>query len=261
MVAAHDAPDEDFSRRGPGASRARDRSPDRRRLRPDDARDAARRRLATWRAAQERFHESTPLGVARAGRARTSGTPGAGCRHIRAFAATAVLTLAVGLGLSRSSSPSSTPTCCGRLRSAIPTASTRSLWRAQDDAGGSFRWRDYQELRRRTICSTTSIAETTRLCLVERASARGGLRLGQLLRRRSARASRLGRPLAGFDAGARRRPVAVLSRRRLGPHLRSRSGGARPPRSKSTARDCHRRHHARRVLGPGRHAARISGSR
>ena len=177
---------------------------------PERRGDAARRAFGNPRAAQERFHETNhwmwleQLGQDLRYAAR-------GLWHSRAFTATTVLTLAVGLGLVTVVFAISTRTCCGpsptRSLQPPPDRLERApqLRRQLPVAGLPARPRPSRPVQRRGRGRHA-------LCLVGQPAGLDGVCLGQLLR-----GARRARP-AGASAGQFRR-------RRLG-----RQPGRRPER-------------------------------
>ena len=129
---------------------------------PADARAAARKAFGNVMAAQERFHESTrwvwfeqfvqDLRYALRGLGRS-----------RAFMATSVLTLAVGLSLLTVAFTVFNAYVLRPYAVQDPEQLYRIAWRAPDNGGQVFSWRDYDELRARTDLFEAAVAEDTRM--------------------------------------------------------------------------------------------------
>ena len=167
---------------------------------PTDARDAARRRFGNVLAAQERFHESTRWVWLE----QAVQDVRYACRGLvanPAFAATAIVTLAVGLGLVTVVFAVFNAYVLRPFAVRDPYALHQLLWRSQDDAGVGFRWRDYQELRGRTDLFDDAIAETSRLVTSKGHPLGAGFVSGNYFDVLGVRIQ-AGRPLARFDAPA-----------------------------------------------------------
>ena len=128
---------------------------------PDGARSAARRAFGNVTAPDERFHE------ARAGCGSSSSRQDLryGCRtlaHTPAFAATTVLTLAIGLALTTGVFTVFNAYVLRPSRCAIPAGSLSGVWHARDATGRNLRWRDYEAIRDRRDLFTDALAESTR---------------------------------------------------------------------------------------------------
>jgi predicted permease len=177
---------------------------------PREARDAARRRFGNVLSAQERFHESTRW-VWLEQAAQDVRYAWRGLRANPAFAATAILTLAVGLALVTVIFAVFNAYVLRPFAVRDPYALHQLIWRSQDDAGRGFRWRDYQELRGRRDLFDDVIADTTRLVTSKGRPLEAAFVSGNYFDALGVRL-RLGRPIAPFDAvapgGA---PVAVLT--------------------------------------------------
>lgn len=85
-----------------------------------------------------------------------------GLNNSRAFLATTVLTLAVGLGLLAVAFTVVNAYVLRPYAVRDPEQLHQIGWRSRDGGGQSFRWRDYEELRARTDLFTAVIAENTR---------------------------------------------------------------------------------------------------
>ena len=177
---------------------------------PREARDAAQRRFGNVLSAQERFHEST-RSVWLEQAAQDVRYAWRGLRANPAFAATAILTLAVGLALVTVIFAVFNAYVLRPFAVRDPYALHQLIWRSQDDAGRAFRWRDYQELRGRRDLFDDVIADTTRLVTSKGRPLEAAFVSGNYFDALGVRL-RLGRPIAPFDAvapgGA---PVAVLT--------------------------------------------------
>ena len=136
---------------------------------------------------------------------------GTGLWHSRVFAATTVLTLAVGLGLVTVVFAIFNAYVLRPFAVRDPYSLHRIVWTAQDAFGGSFRWRDFQELQARQDLFSDVIAEATRYLSSANGPVEAAFVSGNYFESLGARVL-LGRPLASFDAGAPGgSPVAVLS--------------------------------------------------
>ena len=127
------------------------------------------------------------------------------------FAATTVLTLAVGLGLVTVVFAIFNAYVLRPFAVRDPYSLHRIVWTAQDAFGGSFRWRDFQELEGRQDLFSDVTAEATRYLSSAEGPVEAAFVSGNYFESLGARVL-LGRPLASFDAGAPGgSPVAVLS--------------------------------------------------
>jgi predicted permease len=179
-------------------------------LPPDAARDAARRAFGNTAAARERFHEANHW-VWFEQLAQDLRYAVRGLWHARVFAATTVLTLAVGLGLVTVVFAIFNAYVLRPFAVRDPYSLHRIVWTAPDAFGGSFRWQEYQELRDRHDLFSDVTAEATRYLSSANGPVSAALVSGNYFESLGARV-RLGRPLASFDAGAPgSSPVAVLS--------------------------------------------------
>ena len=180
---------------------------------PKDARDAARRAIRQRARGARAVSRIDAVGVA--------GAAGQDVRYAwrglvanPAFAATAIVTLAVGLGLVTVVFAIFNAYVLRPFAVRDPYSAAPVVWRSQDDAGGGFRWRDYQEMRGRTICSTTRLPRRRGW------SRRRGIRSRRASSRATTssprRAHPAGRPLARFDAGDRAAPRSRCSPTKAG---------------------------------------------
>ena len=172
---------------------------------PDEARSAAMRSFGNVVAAREKYYES--------GRwmwleqlAQDLRYAWRGMWHSKAFFATTVLTLAVGLGLVTVAFTIFNAYVLRPFAVRNPDNLYRIVWRSHDAGGQSFKWRDYEELRARRDLFDSVIADDTRFV-----SSNGRLLSAALVSDNyfDALGPRmlLGRALAGVDSRA---PVAVL---------------------------------------------------
>jgi hypothetical protein len=131
-------------------------------LSPEAARAAAHRAFGNVTRVQERLYEASRWtwleqlwqDVRYAGR---------GMRQQPSFVITAVLTLAVGIGLLTIAFTVFNAYVLRPFAIPIPTDGLYQLvWHARDDGGQGFRWRDYDDLRQRTDLFSTVIGEHTR---------------------------------------------------------------------------------------------------
>lgn len=128
---------------------------------PEAARAAARKAFGNVLAARERFHESSrwmwleqftqDLRYAWRGLSKSP-----------SFLATAVLTLAVGLGLLTVAFTVFNAYVLRPFAVRDPSSLYRVAWRSPDSGGQSFTWRDFRALRDRTDLFDAVIAEDTR---------------------------------------------------------------------------------------------------
>ena len=131
-------------------------------LSPAAARAAARKAFGNVARAEERFHESTrwmwleqfvqDVRYALRGFARS-----------RAFLATSVLTLAVGLGLLTVAFTVFNAYVLRPFAVQDPEQLYRIAWRAPENGGQQFSWRDYDELRARADLFDAVVADEMRL--------------------------------------------------------------------------------------------------
>jgi predicted permease len=129
---------------------------------PEDARAAARKVFGNVARAEERFHESTRWvwveqfvqDVRYAAR---------GFSRNRAFLATSVLTLAVGLGLLTVAFTVFNAYVLRPFAVQDPEQLYRVAWRAPENGGQQFSWREYDELRARADLFDAVVADDMRL--------------------------------------------------------------------------------------------------
>ena len=179
-------------------------------LTPDAARDAARRKFGNAVAAQERFHEANHW-IWLEQLAQDLRYAVRGLWHSRAFTATTVATLAIGLGLVTVVFAVFNAYVLRPFAVRDPYRLHQIVWSAPDAYGGSFRWDDYKELRGRRDLFRDAIAESTRYVSSDNRPILAGFVSGNYFEALGARVL-LGRPLASFDAGAPgSSPVAVLT--------------------------------------------------
>ena len=171
-------------------------------LTPDEARAAAQRQFGNVTRVRERFHDVAPVRAARSARAGHR-YAWRGLRHSRAFVATTVLTLAVGIGLMTVVFTVFNAYVLRPFAVHDPYALHDVGWRAQK-AGG----RRSAGATTRTSAPVRSLRRRDRRGPAIRHLAHpadvGGLRLGQLLRRRWARASRSDAAWSARDARSAR---------------------------------------------------------
>ena len=129
---------------------------------PADARAAARKSFGNVMAAQERFHESTRWvwfeQFVQDLRYALRGLAGS-----RAFLATSVLTLAVGLSLITVAFTIFNAYVLRPYPVREPERLYRIAWRAPENGGQQFSWREYDELRARAELFDAAVAEDTRI--------------------------------------------------------------------------------------------------
>src|SRR6185295_8545503 len=85
-----------------------------------------------------------------------------GLSHSRAFVASTVLTLAAGMGLVLAVFTIFNAYVLRPFAVQDPYSLHRVRWRAQEAAGSTFRWRDYEDFRSRTDLFAGAIAESRR---------------------------------------------------------------------------------------------------
>jgi predicted permease len=130
-----------------------------------------------------------------------------GLRKSPAFVATTVLTLAVALSLLTVVFTIFNAYVLRPFAVRDPGALHRIIWRAQDDGGSQFRWRDYEALRERRDLFEAAVAEDTRLVASEGRTLSADFVSENYFETLAPRLL-LGRALGAADARA---PVAVLS--------------------------------------------------
>ena len=130
-------------------------------LSAEAARDEARRSFGNVTRARERFHEASRWAVLE----QFAQDVRYGWRGLVAspsFAATTVLTLAVGIGLVTAAFAVVNAYVLKPYAVRDPYGLHLIAWRAQDAGGVSFRWSDYVELRQRHDLFDAVVAEDTR---------------------------------------------------------------------------------------------------
>ncbi len=179
-------------------------------LSPEAARDAARKKFGNAVAAQERFHEANHW-IWLEQLAQDLRYAVRGLWHSRAFTATTVATLAIGLGLVTVVFAIFNAYVLRPFAVRDPYRLHQIVWSAPDAYGGSFRWDDYEDLRGRRDLFRDAIAESTRYVSSDNRPILAGFVSGNYFEALGARVL-LGRPIASFDAGAPgSSPVAVLT--------------------------------------------------
>ena len=163
----------------------------------EQARGAARRAFGNVTAARERFHEASRwiwleqlIQDLRYGY-RT-------LRHSPSFAATTVLTLAIGLALTTGVFTVFNAYVLRSFAVREPANLYQVIWHARDAAGRNLRWRDYQAIRDRRDLFTDAIAQSTRYVSHKGRPLAAELVSGNYFES-LAPAVRLGRPLGPAD--------------------------------------------------------------
>ena len=170
-----------------------------------EARAAARRAFGNVTRAKERFHEtSRGMRLEQLGQDLRYGWRG--MRHSPAVVATTVMTIAVGLALVTVAFTIFNAYVLRPFAIRDPGSLHQIAWRSRDSGGQSFRWRDYDDLRRRTDLFSAVIRERTRVVSLN--DSRSWPRSSAQLLRRSAGDASAG--LGSADAGGDGNP-AVLS--------------------------------------------------
>jgi putative ABC transport system permease protein len=131
-------------------------------LRPDDARSAALQAFGNVTRVEERFFETTPWSWLEQG-IQDLRYAWRGMRRSPSFVLTAVLTLAVGLGLLTVAFTVMNAYVLRPFAIRDPSSLHQIVWHSRDGGGQGFRWRDYEELSRRTDLFTAVIGEHTRI--------------------------------------------------------------------------------------------------
>jgi predicted permease len=176
-------------------------------MEPDDARAAARRMFGNVARTKERFYEASRWiwleqvrqDVRYAVRSM---------RRAPAFVATTVLTLAVGIGLLTAAFTIVNAYVLRPFAIRDPQTLQQIGWQTKSDGGQSFRWRDYDELARRTDLFSATIGEHTRMA----SSADRPLTTAVVSRNyfdALGPAMTLGRAFGAVDANAAGRPVVI----------------------------------------------------
>ncbi len=179
-------------------------------LTPAQAHDAARRAFGNPVAAQERFHEANHW-IWLEQLAQDLRYAARGLWHSRAFTATTVATLAIGLGLVTVVFAIFNAYVLRPFAVRDPDSLHQIVWSAPDAYGASFRWQEYEQLGGRHDLFHDVVAEATRFVSSDNRPVMTAFVSGNYFESLGARVL-LGRPLASFDAGASGgNPVAVLS--------------------------------------------------
>ena len=173
---------------------------------PDAARRAARRSFGNVVAAKERFYE-TSRWMWLDQLAQDLRYAWRGLRHDKAFFATTVLTLAVGLGLVTVAFTIFNAYVLRPFAVRHPANLYRIAWRSHDGGGQQFTWHDYEELRARRDLFDSVIADDTRYVSSEGRTLFASFVSDNYFEALGPRVL-LGRTIAGVDSRA---PVAVLS--------------------------------------------------
>jgi predicted permease len=125
------------------------------------ARDAARRAFGNVTAARERFHDASRwVWLEQLGQDLRYG-----CRtllHSPSFAATTILTLAIGLALTTGVFTVFNAYVLRAFAVRDPGNLHQVVWHARDAAGRNLRWRDFEAIRDRRDVFTDALAESTR---------------------------------------------------------------------------------------------------
>lgn len=129
---------------------------------PDEARRAALRAFGSVTRVRERFYEESRW-TWLAQFLQDGRYAWRGLLHSRAFLATTVLTLAVGLGLITVAFTVFNAYVLRPFAVRDPSSLRQLVWHSPDSGGSSFRWRDFQDLRSRRDVFPAVIAESSRL--------------------------------------------------------------------------------------------------
>jgi predicted permease len=173
---------------------------------PDQARSAAIRSFGNVVAAKERYYEAARwMWLDQLAQDLRYGWRG--LRHSKAFFATTVLTLAVGLGLTTVAFTIFNAYVLRPFAVRNPSNLYRIAWRSHDAGGQSFTWRDYEDLRDRRDLFDAVIADDTRFVSSNGRPLSAAFVSDNYFEALGPRVL-LGRALAGVDS---RSPVAVLS--------------------------------------------------
>src|SRR5215510_11316936 len=128
---------------------------------PDEAKNAARRAFGNVTRAKERFHDSRPT-VGLEQLLQDLRYAALGLAHSRAFTATTVLTLAVGLSLVTVVFAVFNAYFLRPFAVQDPYSLYLVRWQGQEAAGATFRWREYEHIANRGDLFDSVIAETTK---------------------------------------------------------------------------------------------------
>ena len=130
-------------------------------LRPEDARRAALREFGNVTIARERFHErSRWLWLDQVAQDLRYGART--LLHAPAFAATTILTLAIGLALTTGVFTIFNAYVLRPYAVRDPAGLYQVVWHARDAFGRNLRWRDYEAIRDRRDVFADAIAQSTR---------------------------------------------------------------------------------------------------
>ena len=130
-------------------------------LGPDAARRAALRSFGNVTLARERFHDASRwIWLEQLAQDLRYGTRT--LRHSPAFAATTVLTLAIGLALTTGVFTVFNAYLLRPYAVREPAGLYQIVWHARDAAGRNLRWHDYQAIRDRRDLFSDALAESTR---------------------------------------------------------------------------------------------------
>jgi predicted permease len=177
---------------------------------PVDARAMARRTFGNVARAQERFHERSRWTWFEQF-VRDLHYAWRGLWRSKAFVATTVLTLAVGLGLVTVVFTVFNAYVLRPFAVRDPNSLYELVWHSQEAGGRTFRWTDYQTLQTRSDLFDAVIATGERYAMSSGSTLAVGFVSGNYFDTLGARLS-LGRGLAEYDAAAPgSAPVAVLS--------------------------------------------------
>ena len=176
----------------------------------DAARAAAHRAFGNVTRARERFYERRRFVLLDQFR-QDLRYAWRGLRRSRAFVATTVLTLAVGMGLVTVIFAVFNAYVLRPFAVHDPYSLHLLGWRGQEASGSTFRWRDYQMFRDRPDLFAAAIAETRRSVISRERQLSVGFVSGNYFESLAARVA-VGRSLGSADARAPgSEPVAVLA--------------------------------------------------
>ena len=164
----------------------------------DAARAAAHRAFGNVTRARERFYERRRFVLLDQFR-QDLRYAWRGLRRSRAFVATTVLTLAVGMGLVTVIFAVFNAYVLRPFAVHDPYSLHLLGWRGQEAGGSSFRWRDYEDFRGRTDLFDGAVAETRRTVTSQRRQLSVGFVSGNYFEMLGARVA-LGRGLVAADA-------------------------------------------------------------
>ena len=135
---------------------------------PDEARAAAHRHFGNVTRTRERFHDAH-RSIWLEQFVQDLRYAWRGLWHSRAFVATTVLTLAVGMGLVTVVFAVFNAYVLRPFAVHDPYSLYAIGWRSQEAGGSTFRWRDYQDFQARQDLFDGAVAEATRNVVVWRA--------------------------------------------------------------------------------------------